>query len=193
MKVYLIRHGRTIGNEQWLYCGVTDTPLSEGGKEDLRLMVQEKKYPDITGLKVYTSCLSRTEQTLEIIYGKVEHEKLSAFNEMNFGDFENKSYEMMKDDPAYIKWCQGENLKNVCPNGESGLQMGERVLAALKELVEKDEDCVIVCHGGPIAAISMSFFEKEGTTWFGYQPKNGEGYEIEFIDKKPVSIKNIPE
>lgn len=193
MKVYLIRHGRTTGNEQWLYCGITDTLLSEGGKEDLKKMVQEKKYPDITGLKVYTSCLTRTEQTLEIIFGKVEHTKLPAFNEMNFGDFENRSYEMMKDDPDFIKWCQGENIKNVCPNGESGMQMAERVLEGLNQLVEKDEDCVVICHGGPIAAIYMSLFPKEYTTWFGCQPKNGEGYVIEFLDKKPVSIKNIPE
>jgi len=193
MKVYLIRHGRTTANEQWLYAGFTDVELSEGGKTDLADMALQKKYPDVSNLKIYTSGLKRTEQTLNILFGDKEHTALESFKEMNFGDFENRSYEMMKNDPAYIKWCEGDNLKNVCPNGESGFQMAERVFTALHKLLDKKADCLVVCHGGPIAAIMLTLFHEEGKNWYDYQPKNGEGYEIEFIDKKPVSYKKIPE
>ena len=33
MTVFLIRHGQTLANEQHLYCGSTDLPLSKGGRE----------------------------------------------------------------------------------------------------------------------------------------------------------------
>ena len=35
MTVYLIRHGKTEANEKRLYCGSTDLPLSEKGREEL--------------------------------------------------------------------------------------------------------------------------------------------------------------
>jgi hypothetical protein len=35
MTVYLIRHGKTEANEKWLYCGSTDLPLSQKGREEL--------------------------------------------------------------------------------------------------------------------------------------------------------------
>ena len=36
MTVYLIRHGKTEANEKRLYCGRTDLPLSEQGREEVR-------------------------------------------------------------------------------------------------------------------------------------------------------------
>ena len=35
MTVFLIRHGQTIANEQHLYCGSTDLPLSPAGLAEL--------------------------------------------------------------------------------------------------------------------------------------------------------------
>ena len=37
-KIYLIRHGATVANEQKLYCGRSDLPLSPGGLARLRQM-----------------------------------------------------------------------------------------------------------------------------------------------------------
>ncbi len=87
MKVYLIRHGKTIANEQWLYCGQTDVPLTESGIEELKEKKERGGYPDIEGFKVYTSGLKRTEQTLEILFGDVEHTALPEMMEINYGDF----------------------------------------------------------------------------------------------------------
>ena len=35
MIIYLIRHGKTYCNENKLYCGISDVPLSEEGKKEL--------------------------------------------------------------------------------------------------------------------------------------------------------------
>ena len=37
-KIYLIRHGNTEANELHLYCGSTDLPLSERGRDALQTL-----------------------------------------------------------------------------------------------------------------------------------------------------------
>lgn len=44
---------------------------------------------------------------------------------MNFGDFEMKSYQELKDTAAYQAWITDVE-HNVCPNGESAPQVLER-------------------------------------------------------------------
>ena len=68
-RVLLLRHGRTRANEEWLYCGSTDLPLSEKGREELAAAAREGRWPELTGFRVYTSGMRRTEETLEILFG----------------------------------------------------------------------------------------------------------------------------
>ena len=65
-----------------------------------------------------------------------------------------KSYEMLKDEPAYQTWLSRDPEINPPPGGESGEQMTRRVLAAYKALESRKENTVIVTHGGVIAAIA---------------------------------------
>jgi len=173
MTVYLIRHGMTEANEKHLYCGSTDISLSDTGREalsHLRYTVSCKKY--------LTSGMLRTEETLQLLFGEVSHKTDTRFREVDFGDFEMKSYEMLKDDPAYLEWIGGENEKNVPPCGESGEAMTKRALEAFREIWSAGEDTVIVTHGGVIAAIMQSLFPNEGKHRYAWQPKPGHGYKI---------------
>ena len=173
MTVYLIRHGMTEANEKRLYCGSTDIPLSDTGREalsHLRYTVSCKKY--------LTSGMLRTEETLQLLFGEVPHEKDHRFREVDFGDFEMKSYEMLKDDAAYQDWICGENEKNAPPHGESGDAMTKRVLEAYRDVQNSGEDTVIVTHGGVIAAIMQSLFPNEGKHRYAWQPKPGHGYAV---------------
>ena len=170
MIIYLIRHGKTEAHEKWLYCGSTDLPLSEKGREELRRI-----HYDIQNVRFLTSGRSRTNETLKILFGDVAYEEDSRFREVDFGDFEMHSYEELKDNPAYQIWCTGDNEANIPPNGESGLQMKQRVLEAFSEI---KEDTVLVCHGGVIAAIMEHLFPEENKTRYDWQPKNGCGYMI---------------
>lgn len=85
-------------------------------------------------------------------------------------------YEELKDNPAYQIWCTGNNEANVSPNGESGLQMKQRVLEAFSEI---KEDTCITAQGGVIAAIMEYLFSEGNKTGYDWQPKNGYGYEIQ--------------
>lgn len=170
MSIYLIRHGKTQANEKRLYCGSTDLPLSENGREELPSL----KYA-ITPQRFITSGMKRTDETLQILFGNVPFSVDSRFREVDFGDFEMKSYEMLKDDPAYQVWLTGDNEANTPPGGESGIQMTRRVLEAFREL---PDGTALVTHGGVIAAIMASLFPEEGKHRYQWQPANGRGYEI---------------
>jgi len=171
MTIYLIRHGKTKANERKLYCGSTDLPLSERGREELSQLHYE-----IKNVRFLTSGRSRTNETLKILFGEVPFDTDFRFREVDFGIFEMRSYEEMKDNPAYQIWCTGDNEANVPPNGESGLQMKQRVLEAFSEI---KEDTVLICHGGVIAAIMDHLFPEENKSRYDWQPKNGCGYRIE--------------
>ena len=170
MTIYLIRHGKTEANEKRLYCGRTDLPLSEKGREELFQIHYE-----IKNVRFLTSGMRRTDETLKILFGEVPFDTDPRFREVDFGVFEMHSYEQLKDNPAYQIWCTGDNEANIPPNGESGLQMKQRVLEAFSEI---KEDTVLVCHGGVIAAIMEHLFPQENKTRYDWQPKNGCGYMI---------------
>ena len=174
----LIRHGRTEANEKWLYCGSTDLPLTEEGRRELSDLREAGAYPAAEGLRRCTSGMRRTEETLELLFGPGESIALPGFREMDFGGFEMRSYEEMKEEPDYQAWITGDNRVNVCPGGESGEQMEERVLAAWREL-ERGPDSLLVTHGGPIAAIMAYLFPGEGKNRYEWQPKNGRGFLLE--------------
>ncbi|MBR6025484.1 MAG: histidine phosphatase family protein, partial [Firmicutes bacterium] len=104
MKLVMIRHGLTDALEKHQYYGAVDIPLNEKGREELMRFRRDGVYPDLSGCTVYTSGMIRTEQTLELIMGKVDHTVEPRFREMNFGDFELKSYEDLKDRDDYQHW-----------------------------------------------------------------------------------------
>ncbi len=179
MKLILIRHGKTEANEKHLYCGSTDLPLSEGGKSELTERKNTVKYPSIDGFRILTSGMRRCEETLAILFGDIPHDTDTAFREMDFGAFEMRSYEEMKNDPDYIAWITGDNEANVTPGGESGNLMTERVIDGLNCLMDDGRDILLVTHGGVIAAIMAHLFTMEGKNRYEWQPKPGGGYMID--------------
>ena len=170
MIIYLIRHGKTEANEKHLYCGSTDLPLSEAGKEELCKLIY-----DIKNVHFLTSGMKRTNETLRILFGDVPFKEIPEFREVDFGIFEMQSYDQLKDIPEYQAWLAGDNEANVPPRGESGVQMKERVLAAFSEI---KEDICIITHGGVIATIMEHLFPGEGKNRYQWQPKPGHGYVI---------------
>ena len=181
MTVYLIRHGKTEANEKHLYCGSTDLSLSKMGREELCKL----KY-DIPNVRFLTSGMRRTNETLQLLFGNIPYEIDSRFREVDFGAFEMRSYEQLKDTPDYQVWLNGDNEANVPPRGESGNQMKTRVLQAFSEI---REDTCIITHGGVIAAIMEHLFPREGKSRYDWQPRPGCGYALCLEENCPNAIK----
>lgn len=191
-RILLIRHGRTAANDRRLYCGSTDLPLSPEGRAALEELCRRGGYPAPTGFHVVTSGMRRAEETLSILYGEIEHRRIPDLREVDFGAFEMRGYEELRQDSAYTAWCEGENWRNVPPGGESGESMKNRVLSAFRTLAEEDGDLLIVSHGGPIAAIMEELFPDEGKNLYEWQPGHGRGYQI-VLDGQERSWKPVPE
>ena len=130
----------------------------------------------------------RTEQTLAAIYGNVPHTRLPGLREMDFGDFEMKSYEELKDTPAYQAWITDVE-HNPCPHGESAPQVLRRSLAAIAPVVQRPEDAVCVIHGGVTAGLMMVWF---GGGRYDYSVSPGQGFQVTFREGQPVSYTRIP-
>ena len=188
MKLILIRHGKTAANEKRLYCGSTDIGLSDAGMEELKIKKDGTEYPDISGMRVITSGMKRCEQTLGLLFGETPHESDPDFREMDFGVFEMRSYEEMKDDPAYIAWITGDNEANVAPGGESGMIFTARVLRGLNRLKAEGKDTLLVTHGGVIAAIMSSLFPDDNKNRYLWQPSPGGGYIVDLTGNTYESL-----
>lgn len=172
--LYLIRHGRTKANEKKLYCGSTDLPLTESGIK----MLKKIKYTVPKNCIFITSGMKRTEQTLKILFGDVPYKTDERFREVDFGVFEMKSYEQLKNREDYQEWISGDNEKNIPPEGESGEQMLQRVLEGVKDLQKESQNVVLISHGGVIAAMMAYLFPEEEKNRYLWQPGPGHGYVI---------------
>ena len=168
MIIYLIRHGKTEANEKHLYCGSTDLPLSDAGREELKQL-----HYDMKNVRFLTSGMKRANETLRILFGDAPYEVDPRFREIDFGIFEMHSYDQLKDTEEYQVWLNGDNEANIPPQGESGNQMKTRVLNAYSEI---KEDTCIITHGGVIASIMEHLFPNEGKNRYQWQPKPGAGW-----------------
>ena len=178
MKILLIRHGKTMANENHLYCGSTDLPLSEKGRRELA----GRSLPVPENCRYLSSGMRRANETLELLFGSVEYGAEPGFREVDFGVFEMKSYEMLQTDPAYLAWITGDNMANTPPGGESGNAMTQRVLEAFRALTQRGENAVLVTHGGVIAALMAALFPEEQKNRYQWQSPNGGGYLLTFAE-----------
>lgn len=184
MNLTLIRHGKTEGNLKNLYYGSTNLPLTDIGIAALRsdppVVAEAKHY--------YTSGMLRTEQTFAILFGDRPHEVLSDLREIDFGHFEMRSYEQLKDDPEFQDWCAQNSEAAICPGGESGNLSTERALRAIAPVLARDEDAVCVIHGGIIGGMLAHWF---GGIRFDYPCDPGHGYVVTVKGGIPQSYHKI--
>lgn len=189
MKLTLLRHGETEANKLGLYYGVSDVAITPESDIKLRELSKSGNYPKAA--RYFTSGLTRAEQSFAALYPGEEHSVLPDLREINLGDFEMRSYEELKNDPAFIAWCTGDNEKNICPNGESGEQVTDRALAALRPIIEAGEDAVIITHGGVIGGVLARLFPNPKGRYL-FTPAPGTGYTVEFEGTVPVKYYKTP-
>lgn len=193
-KIHLIRHGITEGNlKRWHY-GWADIPLAPEGIEKLKKLREENIYPQPENAEYYTSGMLRAEQTFAVIYGERAHQTAEKMKEMNFGEFEKKTYEELKDDPMYTEWMKDLTGAVSLPGGESKNGFFMRIMEGFKELTSGIGDggeLVCVCHGGVIACVMMDLFGSEMKEFPMWIPEPGRGYSIILSGPEGNSYKDI--
>lgn len=186
--IYLIRHGVTKGNQMRWYYGSSDIGLSPKGRKELEDISKNNPYPHDGNTKFFRSELSRTAETLEILFGEQQSVVIPHLNEMNFGIFEKHSYEELEDDKAFKEWVFDETGEISPPEGESRNAFKERVLLGISEVFANhgervhsltDEiNSVCVLHGGVIGTVMWNYFGDDSHTMWDFIPPPGSGYKI---------------
>ena len=155
MKIFLVRHGSTLWNQELRYQGQTDIELSEQGREQAALAADYLKGQNIQAL--YCSDLRRCIQTAKIIGDSVELEAIiePRFREISFGIWEGLTYAEAKARyPELVRQRIKNTLNFQIPRGESLYQGMERAWEAWEEILPKPHDPVaIITHGGIIKVL----------------------------------------
>jgi alpha-ribazole phosphatase len=176
--IYLLRHGMTQGNKEGRYIGRLDVPLSAEGKNKISEMAHTYEYPHAE--LFFSSPKIRCLRTLEILYPDAEPHIIENLAECDFGDYEGKTLDELKDDQQYRKWASGDGME-AAPNGESSKQFQMRCCLGFEQIVEKlmrsgSQSAVIMAHGGTIMTILGSYaFPRR--PMFEWMANNGMGYE----------------
>ena len=173
MELYFIRHGKTAGNLEKRYIGVTDEPLCGAG----RLELETRRYP--AARAVVASPLRRCLETASIIYPDKTPLLCRGLRECDFGAFEGKNYDDLNGAPVYQQWIDSGG-KMAFPGGEDMAGFCARTASAFEELVPSLADkTAFVVHGGTIMAL-LERYALPQREFYDYRTENGGGYIVDF-------------
>ena len=177
-KLHLIRHGMTEGNAQGQYVGRTDLKITTNGIIELEKLRDEGIYPKCD--LVFSSPLSRAVDTAKIIYPEKEVLINKNFEEIDFGEFECKTPEDLKDRQDYADWLAGK--LPAAPGGENNVEFATRLCTGIGETVRymMDNECysaAIVMHGGAIMTL-LAVAALPRAKMSEWACGNGRGYTI---------------
>ncbi|MFC7684673.1 histidine phosphatase family protein [Ureibacillus sp. GCM10028918] len=145
--VHLIRHEKTNANLKGKYIGWTDESIN--AKE---LYFNVPLCPKL----VYGSDLKRCKETAHLYFPGAIYLPEENFRELNFGDFEMKTYEELKRSSIYRQWID-DPQKVPPPNGESYEDFLHRVVRTFQQIISQNADYTFVVHGGVIRVLLSIF------------------------------------
>ena len=159
MEIYFVRHGQTIWNVEKRFQGLSDSPLTELGIIQAKLLGEKLK--DIKFDKFYSTSLKRAYDTANYIKGnrKQKVEIFDDFVEISMGDMEGiKQEDFKKLYPEQVKNFFFNQLEYNPSSfgGESFLEVRERVIRGLNKFIELNknyERVLVVSHGATLKTL----------------------------------------
>ena len=159
MEIYFVRHGQTIWNVEKRFQGLSESPLTELGITQAKLLGEKLK--DIKFDKFYSTSLKRANDTANYIKGnrKQEVEIFDDFVEISMGDMEGiKQEDFKKLYPEQVKNFFFNQLEYNPSSfgGESFLEVRERVIRGLNKFIELNknyERVLVVSHGATLKTL----------------------------------------
>lgn len=153
--LYLLRHGQSEANISKRYCGITDVELSCLGIKQAQKAALYFK--DINISNIYSSPLKRAYNTAEAVSKAtgVQIKKEECLKEVNFGIFENKTWdEMVSEQKSETdNWIKLKH-KYKFPMGEGYDDVINRIASFLDDV---EDNSVIVSHFGVIQSILLYY------------------------------------
>ncbi len=176
LRVILLRHSITAGNQKKRYIGTTDESLCPEGVA----LAKRKDHP--AGQKLYASPMRRCMETAEIFYPGQKVCVVDSLRECDFGEFENKNYLELSDNPHYQQWIDSNGTLPF-PGGETREMFQRRSVSAFDWVVEDAllqnlSSVAIVAHGGTVMSILERYGRPKGD-YYSWHPENAGGYLLE--------------
>jgi len=141
----MMRHGQTRFNVQHRLQGVCDAPLTEVGIEQAKKAGQYLAKQEPIFDHVFTSTSERASDTLEIVTGRTDYERLKGLKGQDFGAFEGQPEYLT---PKTLPDGQGFGDYFVQFGGESTTM--ELTIRAIMESVADGSKSLLVSHGPSI-------------------------------------------
>lgn len=163
-RMFLVRHGETIWNNELRYQGHSDIPLNSAGKEQASKLAERLKGEKIDYF--YASDLSRAMETAQIIaqpHGKTVT-GVELLRETRFGVWEGLKFTEIKEKyPEIWKQWQVDPRGTLIPEGEYLDEVAVRVMQGIKEIINRhaDDSVLVVAHGGTIRLILAELLEMD--------------------------------
>lgn len=160
MRLFLVRHGETTGNERGVFYGSTDLPLTPKG------ITQSSRVAGyLTGIAfdaIYTSQLQRAQQTAQLIAPASEHQFDPSLNELDFGRWEMCHYSTIaKESPQeWQNWL--DDWQNATPGGGEPFPDFAGRINRFSEGLESlpdDSTVLIVAHQGVLSLLLASWLK----------------------------------
>ena len=127
-RLYLVRHGQTLFNDQKRIQGWCDSPLTELGIRQAKAVRAYFEERHISFDDAYSSTAERASDTLELICD-MPYTRLKGLKEMNYGALEAHPEYLAENDPVK---CETYYLQF---GGESSLDVRERMLKTLTAIM----------------------------------------------------------
>jgi broad specificity phosphatase PhoE len=159
MRVYLVRHGESIGNYENRLQGTEDYDLTEKGVAQAHATAERLHAEGVR--HVYSSPLTRAYSTAAVIGARIGVEPVPVHDvrEYDFGELAGNTYADLRQrfgGPA--TGPDGRPQERVYPGEEGRDTFFNRVMAAYENIIaaHPGETVAIVSHGGPIALLCQT-------------------------------------
>ena len=208
-KIFLVRHGQSLGNLNRVYLGHTNYDLSDLGREQAEITAEYLKNEPIEA--VYSSDLLRAHNTA-IPHARIRGlEVIDSVNlrEIFLGEWENQPIDELVEkqyDAFVIGWKQNFGTFTV-PGGEKVLDAGKRFYSEVEKIAKENEGRVILiaAHAAVIRVfwclinkvepcnMAAAFPFPTNASYSTLTYKNGEFFPIEFscdsqFSDKPATL-----
>ena len=153
-KIYFTRHGETVWNVENKICGMTDSPLTERGRQQARQLGERVKASGVHIDEILYSPLSRAADTAKAI---ADATGLPARCEPRLREQCFGKYEGTPRNGGEFRVSK-THFADRYDGGESMMQLAQRIYNLLDELkADTDKTYLLVAHNG-IARVVQSYF-----------------------------------
>ncbi len=187
MRIYLVRHGATLANDEQRFTGHLDVPLSEAGEQQAAATAEWFRARALS--LIVSSDLRRAERTAHIIahHHGMPVVKDADLRELSMGDWEGweRAAIQASDPTRYSSWRR-DPVAHAAPGGETLSDLSSRVGRALLRYRQSHAEHRIlwVTHSGVIRAFLCKALGLHLTHWEQFRISNGSITAVDITDDK---------